>query len=361
VCAVLAGSTARRAEVEALAGHLAGVRAPAVPKWDRETAQIMRRLALKAIGRPEEMTEGGGAAGAFDRPFAVAGWTAVSGMRISGWVDAPPGTEVEIRSGDRVVHTTTLGAPRDGGHGFEGQLVLEPGDDEITRLELVVPGGQDGMVCRSATGVLLGRFRPDTGFTLHCLDVRDGGAAREDAANGERERGRRLVAEIRARGERVRVDLGCGFRKEGNLGIDVTRDGTDADLVCVMGFEPIPLDDGVVDEVFCRDFLEHVPKGVYVEAERRMRYPVIDLFTEIWRVMAPGAVFTSLTPGYPEPEVHQDPTHLSVWTENSFGYFTGDYKLAANYGFPGAFEEVEIGRQGFYIKAVLRKPAGDRE
>ena len=38
--------------------------------------------------------------------------------------------------------------------------------------------------------------------------------------------GRKLIEAIRVRGEPVQVDLGCGFRKKGNLGIDVTTEGT---------------------------------------------------------------------------------------------------------------------------------------
>ena len=66
---------------------------------------------------------------------------------------------------------------------------------------------------------------------------------------------------IRPRSEPVNVDLGCGFRKNGNVGIDVTTHGTEADIICRIGFQSIPLDDEVADTVYCRDFLEHLPNG----------------------------------------------------------------------------------------------------
>ena len=103
--------------------------------------------------------------------------------------------------------------------------------------------------------------------------------------------GRELVKAIRARGEAVQVDLGCGFRKKGNLGIDLTADGTEADLVCRLGFEPIPLDDEVADGVWCRDFLEHLPKAYFSEREQVMNYPIIALMNEVWRILKPGRAF----------------------------------------------------------------------
>jgi SAM-dependent methyltransferase len=170
-----------------------------------------------------------------------------------------------------------------------------------------------------------------------------------------RSRGQELVRAIRERGEAVAVDLGCGFRKHGNIGIDVTSDGTHADLLCRLGFDPIPLDDNTVDKVWCRDFLEHIPKGVYLEREGRMYYPIVQLMNEVWRILKTGGTFESLTPCYPHAEVHQDPTHLSVWTENSMGYFTGKYPIAKIYGVKVQFELVEQNMQQFYLHAILRK------
>ena len=56
------------------------------------------------------------------------------------------------------------------------------------------------------------------------------------------------------------------------------------------------------------------------------------------------------------PEVHQDPTHLSVWTMESMQYFCGKYPVAKIYGVRAKFELVEQGEERFYLHAVLRKP-----
>jgi SAM-dependent methyltransferase len=196
--------------------------------------------------------------------------------------------------------------------------------------------------------MILGSIKLTTEFIMHSLDER--------TTEDPRAKGRALVEQIRARGEPVELDLGCGFRKKGNLGIDATAEGTDADLICYLGFEPIPLDDETVDTIFCRDFLEHIPKAYYSERESRLRYPLIDLMNEIWRVLKPGSLFTSFTPCYPAPQVHQDPTHLSVWTEESMQYFCGKYPVAVIYGVRTKFELMENSLDGFYLHAILRKP-----
>jgi SAM-dependent methyltransferase len=166
----------------------------------------------------------------------------------------------------------------------------------------------------------------------------------------------RLIKEIQGRGEKVKVDLGCGFRKQGNIGIDITREGTAADLVCRIGFEPLPLDDNSVHKIVCRDFLEHLPKAYYSESAKSLKYPIIDLMNEIWRVLRPGGTFTSRTPCFPHMEVHRDPTHLSVWTLESMDYFCGKFPVAKIYGVKEWFELVENRMDGFYLFAILRKP-----
>ena len=211
--------------------------------------------------------------------------------------------------------------------------------------------GQRRLVARSRCGVILPGADLPRGMVLHALDNRAG------ESGGTEELGRLLVAELRGRGAPVVVDLGCGFRKEGTIGIDATRENTDADLVCLLGFDPLPFDDGSVDEVVCRDFLEHIPKAVFLESRRRMHYPVMHLVDEIWRVLRPGGVFRSWTPMFPHPEVFQDPTHLSAWTMKSMDYFCGLYPGAKKiYKINACFEKVDVREEGFYLFSELRKP-----
>jgi len=62
-----------------------------------------------------------------------------------------------------------------------------------------------------------------------------------------RAKARKLIDAVRQRSEPVNVALDWWFRKKGNVGIDVTPHGTEADIICGIGFEPIPLDDEVAD------------------------------------------------------------------------------------------------------------------
>ena len=238
---------------------------------------------------------------------------------------------------------------------FRGQAAVTVADDRYGPLELIVVdgGGGERPAGVSAPGIVLGSMPRKPGFVLHSLDVHPQAPS---LGHDRMRNGRDLVASLRADGEEIVVNLGCGFRKKGNIGIDVTREGTDADIVCRLGFEPIPLDDESADKVICRDFLEHIPKAVYSERRGAMRYPVIDLMNEVWRILKPGGIFESYTPCYPHPEIHQDPTHLSVWTLESMQYFCGKYPIAKVYGVKAEFELVESSEQGFYLFARLRKP-----
>ena len=208
--------------------------------------------------------------------------------------------------------------------------------------------GEDTLVARSAAGVLLPEVEQSSGFHLHSMDNKEI-AARENA--------KRLVQNLRDRGEAVVLDLGCGFRKAGSIGVDARAENTTADVICLLGFESLPFEEGTVDEVVCRDFLEHLPKSTYLESRKSLHFPVIHLMDDVWRVLKPGGLFRSWTPVYPHPEVFQDPTHLSAWTMKSMDYFCGLYEGARRiYGIKACFEKIIVREEGFYLYAELRKP-----
>ncbi len=357
---------------------------PAPLHLERHAALQIRHLTHHLLGDAAGEAVTHPACG-FLPPLEAPAWTLVHGQWCQGWVSVPGAARVVVRSAQgelqqselRVLPDSVAAAcgldPAAGRRWFRDQVDLRATGDVVGGLDLEVLDAAGAVVasCRSPSGILLGSVPLACGLVLHSLDL-DGdlrdpdGAARPGSAGGEEpadltgaDRGRALVAAIRARGEEVVVDLGCGFRKEGNLGIDLAAEGRDVDLVCRLGFEPIPLADGCVDKVVCRDFLEHLPKAVYLERERRLRYPVIDLFNEVWRVLCPGGLFESLTPVYPHPEVHQDPTHLSVWTVDSMKYFCGEYPIAPLYGVEAEFELLDNREEGFYLFARLRKPEGE--
>ena len=322
-------------------------------------ARVIENLTAKLL--PNVATsQASKSTGGFDR-LSQPNWYLITGQWLTGWTTAETG-EVEILAGDTVIHRAQLNRPRpdvakrfklsdsQARIGFADQVDLSSLGDYIGPLRMTIfrSDGSRETICESAPGVALGSIRLETEFIMHSFDERP--------QNDARASGRKLIEAIRARGESVAIDLGCGFRKHGNLGIDCTSEGTQADLICQLGFESIPLDDEVSDSIYCRDFLEHIPKAYYSEREKKLRYPIIQLMNEVWRILKPGGTFTSFTPCYPAPEVHRDPTHLSVWTIESMQYFCGKYPVASVYSVRTNFELVENRLDGFYLHAILRKP-----
>lgn len=379
VCGIAAKAKYDPQNIRALIEPLAQIQKPAPLIVEGRASAIIRHLVAKALPAPApkprkpEIPSGFG-------PMAQPGWWLVTGQWIEGWISADGVEEVEILAGEKVIHRAKLSHPRtdlaekhhfqpkDKLVGFRGQVDLHEVGDYTGTLTMMGIGaaGRRLFARESAPGMLLGTQTETAAFTLHSFDERLAGVSISPQAVEVQSKvdpalanlpGPELLEALRKQGEPIHVDLGCGFRKNGNIGIDVSKDGTAADFVCRLGFEPIPLPNESADTIFCRDFLEHLPKSYYSERDEKLKYPIIDLFNEIWRVLKPGGTFTSFTPCYPHDEIHQDPTHLSVWTMKSMLYFTGHYPVARIYGVRTNFELLENERDGFYLRAVLRKPA----
>ena len=142
----------------------------------------------------------------------------------------------------------------------------------------------------------------------------------------------------------VSVDLGCGGGPRNDFGADevygvdiVAQPGNPAVRVADLCVDPLPFDDGSVDFVTAYDFLEHLPRLLYVDGARRN--PFVECLNEVWRVLRPGGRFLANTPAFPYGEAHQDPTHVNVITWNTLLYFVdpGWVPLTRTYGFRGSF------------------------
>jgi SAM-dependent methyltransferase len=155
------------------------------------------------------------------------------------------------------------------------------------------------------------------------------------------------------------LDLGCGvkprnpFNAKLSFGLDVRDDLAmgikSADLV----LGPIPFEDQSFDFVTAYDFLEHIPRVVYLP-ERRL--PFVNLMNEIYRVLKPGGIFLSSTPIYPYGAAFRDPTHINILTDETFSlYFDDQYRWAQMYGFSGAFKLLEQVSIQPSLVAVLQK------
>ncbi|HEV3429023.1 MAG TPA: methyltransferase domain-containing protein [Paraburkholderia sp.] len=154
------------------------------------------------------------------------------------------------------------------------------------------------------------------------------------------------------------LDLGCGpnpknpFNANELYGVDVRNLGPNivsADLV----IEPIPFESGMFDFVTAFDFIEHVPRLLYVPHRRNC---FVELMNEIWRVLKVGGQFLALTPAYPHAPAFRDPTHVNIITEETFPlYFDDKNRWAAMYGFTGAFEVIEQQWRGPHLLSIMRK------
>ena len=155
------------------------------------------------------------------------------------------------------------------------------------------------------------------------------------------------------------LDLGCGlspknpFNASEVFGIDVRETNNENILKADLAIEAIPYGDGFFDFVSAFDFIEHIPRIVYLPTKRNC---FVELMNEIYRVLKPEGKFLSFTPAYPHGEAFRDPTHVNIITEQTFPmYFDHQQKLAAMYGFTGAFVVEAQEWRGCHLLTMMKK------
>lgn len=108
----------------------------------------------------------------------------------------------------------------------------------------------------------------------------------------------------------MKVDLGCGRKKEpGFIGVDA-KDLPGVDIVQDIMVGPLPFKDESVDEIRMSHVLEHIPAGNCT----------LDLFNEIHRIMKPGGTMYIETPHWHHECAWSDPTHVREITPNSLNF-----------------------------------------
>jgi SAM-dependent methyltransferase len=156
------------------------------------------------------------------------------------------------------------------------------------------------------------------------------------------------------------LDLGCGsvplnpFEAEDVYGVDLFEQENDNILQADLAIQSIPFPNDSFDYVTAYDFLEHVPRTLYIDGQ--CTYPFVNLMSAIYRVLKPGGLFYSSTPCVPYNAVFQDPTHVNFITPETFAeYFDDEKTWAKNYGFKGQFKIKLLELNPPHLIAVLEK------
>lgn len=115
----------------------------------------------------------------------------------------------------------------------------------------------------------------------------------------------------------VRLDLGCGKNKrEGFTGVD-SRSFPGVDIVCNLGVDRWPWDDGSVEEAHCSHLIEHLtwPERVH-------------FFNELHRVLVKGARCQLVWPHPLSIRFYGDPTHQAPISEFALYYLRSEWRDA---------------------------------
>ncbi|MFM1759774.1 MAG: hypothetical protein RLY75_1045, partial [Pseudomonadota bacterium] len=122
----------------------------------------------------------------------------------------------------------------------------------------------------------------------------------------------RFRAKVSENANSSTLDLGCGgmprnpFKADVLYGIDI-RDSANSNIARAdLAQEGIPHGDASMNYITAFDFIEHIPRVVYLP---QIRYSFIELMNEVYRVLTPGGLFLAQTPVYPFSACFTDPTH----------------------------------------------------
>ena len=149
------------------------------------------------------------------------------------------------------------------------------------------------------------------------------------------------------------LDLGCGpeirnfYNATETFGIDIVDFNNPSIRVADLVIESIPFEDNTFDYVTAFDFVEHIPRLIYLDGKRLQ--PFINMMNEIYRVLKPRGIFRAETPAFPRAEAFVDPTHVNYIAEWTHLYFCGQtgisnvhYEMGKMYGFNGMFFPLDV-------------------
>lgn len=148
------------------------------------------------------------------------------------------------------------------------------------------------------------------------------------------------------------LDLGCGstlelHTREGyeGFGVDIVDFHNKHIKTADLAIEPIPFKADTFELVTAYDFMEHIPKMLYLSTalplHAQRRNCMIELFNEIYRVLKHDGVFYFEVPRAGTTQFWGDPTHVTEWCEDSVNYYSGDYfGFHDDYGHRSKFKKI---------------------
>lgn len=111
---------------------------------------------------------------------------------------------------------------------------------------------------------------------------------------------------------KVKLDIACGKnKKNGFTGVDIWEG---ADIVANLEKFPWPFEDNSVDEIFCSHYIEHTPD-------------LVSFANELYRILKIDGKAEIIAPYYSSIRAWQDPTHLRAISENTYLYFSKDWRV----------------------------------
>jgi SAM-dependent methyltransferase len=121
------------------------------------------------------------------------------------------------------------------------------------------------------------------------------------------------------------LNVGCGHdRRAGYVNQDIAE-LPGVDLVCELGEEKLPVEDGAFDVILARDVLEHVD--------------LVPALRELHRVLAPGGRLVISTVHFTSRNLWIDPTHRRGFSLRTLDMFVGNGNRS--YYFDYAFDAIE--------------------
>ena len=147
---------------------------------------------------------------------------------------------------------------------------------------------------------------------------------------------------------KIKLNLGCGInRMKEYINIDVSP-VCEPDVVYDIT-DGIPFPDRSVNNIFSRDFLEHIPKD-----------KLAFVMNECHRVLKIGGVCAHEVPEAPNPIAFQDPTHVNFFTRGSAYYWMKEHSTNRwfKYGKTYGYKDFRLVKVDILKDAKTKRPNG---